>query len=213
MTPWELHGRSFGNCNCAYGCPCQFNALPTYGTCEAAVGYIIDKGFYGDVSLDGLMAGFSAKFPGAVHEGNGEMQLVVDERATDEQRAALETIMTGGDTEEMATMFWVYSAMSPNKYETLYKKIDMDIDIEARKGRILVDGVYEVLGEPIKNPVTGAEHRVRIDLPHGFEYRIAEMGSGTTTTMGGAIQLDNNKSTYGQFAEMHLGNLGIIDAA
>ena len=44
----------------------------------------------------------------------------------------------------------------------------MDIDIEARKGRILVDGVYEVLGEPIKNPVTGAEHRVRIDLPHGF---------------------------------------------
>ena len=41
---------------------------------------------------------------------------------------------------------------------------------------ILVDGVYEVLGEPIKNPVTGAEHRVRIDLPHGFEYRIAEMG-------------------------------------
>ena len=77
MTPWEVHGRSFGNCNCAYGCPCQFNALPTYGTCEAAVGYIIDKGFYGDVSLDGLMAGFSAKFPGAVHEGNGEMQLVI----------------------------------------------------------------------------------------------------------------------------------------
>ncbi len=75
------------------------------------------------------------------------------------------------------------------------------------------DGVYEVIGEPIKNPVTGAEHRVRIDLPHGFEYRIAEMGSGTTTTMGGAIQLDNNKSTYRQFAEMHLGNSGIIEAA
>ena len=47
---------------------------------RAAVGYIIDKGFYGDVSLDGLMAGFSAKFPGAVHEGNGEMQLVIDEQ-------------------------------------------------------------------------------------------------------------------------------------
>ena len=213
MTPWELHGRSFGNCNCAFGCPCQFNALPTYGTCEAAVGYIIDKGFHGDVRLDGLMAGFTVKFPGPVHEGNGEQQLVIDERATDEQREALQTIMSGGDTEEMATMFWIYSAMSPNKHDTLYKKLDMEIDIEARTGHILVDGVYEVLGEPIKNPVTGAEHRVRIDIPHGFEYRIAEMGSGTTTTMGGGIQLDNNKGTYGQFAEMHLGNTGIIEAA
>lgn len=213
MTPWELHGRSFGNCNCAFGCPCQFNALPTYGTCEAAVGYIIDTGFYGDVRLDGLMAGFTVKFPGPVHEGNGEQQLVIDERATDEQREALQTIMSGGDTEEMATMFWIYDAMSPNKHDTLYKKLDMEIDIEARTGHILVDGVYEVLGEPIKNPVTGAEHRVRIDIPNGFEYRIAEMGSGTTTTMGGGIQLDNNKGTYGQFAEMHLGNTGIIKAA
>ena len=42
---------------------CQFNALPTYGTCEAAVGYIIDTGFHGDVRLDGLMAGFTVKFP------------------------------------------------------------------------------------------------------------------------------------------------------
>ena len=213
MTPWELHGRSFGNCNCAFGCPCQFNALPTYGTCEAAVGYIIDTGFHGDVRLDGLMAGFTVKFPGPVHEGNGEQQLVIDERATDEQRVALQTIMSGGDTEEMATMFWIYDAMSPNKHDTLYKKLDMEIDIEARTGHILVDGVYEVLGEPIKNPVTGAEHRVRIDIPNGFEYRIAEMGSGTTTTMGGGIQLDNNKGTYGQFAEMHLGNTGIIKAA
>ncbi len=213
MTSWEIHGRSFANCNCAYGCPCQFNALPTDGTCEAAVSFIIDQGFHGDVSLDGLMAAFTAKFPGPVHEGNGEQQLIIDERATDDQRAALQSIMTGGDTEEMATMFWVYSAMSPNKHETLFKKLEMEIDIEARKGRILVEDVYEAIGEPIKNPVTGAEHRARIDIPNGFEFRIAEMGSGTTTTMGGDIQLEKNKSSYGQFAEMHLSNSGIVDAA
>ncbi len=34
---WEIEGRAFGNCNCSYGCPCQFNALPTDGTCRAAV--------------------------------------------------------------------------------------------------------------------------------------------------------------------------------
>ena len=41
MTPWEIHAIEVSNCNCAYGCPCQFNALPTTGTCEAAVGYKI----------------------------------------------------------------------------------------------------------------------------------------------------------------------------
>jgi hypothetical protein len=28
MIKWEIKGREFGNCNCDYGCPCQFNALP-----------------------------------------------------------------------------------------------------------------------------------------------------------------------------------------
>ena len=164
MTLWELHGRSFGNCNCAYGCPCQFNALPTDGTCEAAVGYIIDKGFYGNIRLDGLMAGFTVKFPGPVHEGNGEQQLVIDERATEEQRTALQTIMTGGDTEEMATMFWIYSAMAPKKYDTLFKRLDFDIDIEARRGKILVDGVYEVMSFSNTKVINFQKHINRLNL-------------------------------------------------
>ena len=44
---WALHGREFANCNCSYGCPCQFNALPTYGNCRAVVGIQIDRGFHG----------------------------------------------------------------------------------------------------------------------------------------------------------------------
>ena len=47
MTEWELHGMEFGNCNCAYGCPCQFNALPTHGYCQAIGFFRIDKGHFG----------------------------------------------------------------------------------------------------------------------------------------------------------------------
>ena len=43
MTPWEIKAREFANCNCAYGCPCQFNALPTKGYCEAAVAMEIER--------------------------------------------------------------------------------------------------------------------------------------------------------------------------
>jgi hypothetical protein len=212
MTPWEIRGRELANCNCAYGCPCQFNALPTDGTCEAAVGYQIDKGHYGQVNLDGTRCGFIAKWPGPIHEGNGEMQIIIDESASSEQREALQKIMTGEDTEDMATMWWVFSAMAPSKLETLYKPIDLEIDVDGRRGRVVVPDVFEIEAEPIRNPVTGAEHRARIDLPHGFEYRLAEMGSGTTKTSG-SIELKKNNSTYAQFADLHLSHKGVVEAA
>ena len=99
MTPWEIHAIEVSNCNCAYGCPCQFNALPTTGTCEAAVGYKIQKGNYGGVSLDGLSAGMTAKWPGPIHEGNGERQIIIDDKATAEQKDALEKILSGEEEE------------------------------------------------------------------------------------------------------------------
>lgn len=60
MTPWEIDARELASCNCAFGCPCQFNSPPTDGTCEAAVGFIIDKGHYGGVKLDGAKFGMTA---------------------------------------------------------------------------------------------------------------------------------------------------------
>ena len=56
MTRWEIRGREFGNCNCSYGCPCQFNALPTYGHCRGLAVFEIDEGFHGTTRLDGLRA-------------------------------------------------------------------------------------------------------------------------------------------------------------
>ena len=210
MTPWEIKGRELANCNCAYGCPCQFNALPTYGTCEAAVGYEIDTGHYGDIKLDGLRVSATYKWPGAVHEGNGEYQIFIDENATSEQRDAIEKIVTGEDTEEMATMWWIFNAMCTQRHPTEYKKINTEIDVENRLGSVVVDGTLNIKAEPIKNPVTGAEHRARIDLPNGFEYKIAEMGSASTTTTAGKIALTNNKDSYAQFAELHLNNSGVV---
>ena len=117
MIEWNVNGKEFGKCNCAYGCPCQFNALPTHGSCEAAVGYQIDTGHFGDVKLDGLRAVSLYKWPGPVHLGNGSMQLIIDERADARQRDALVKIMSGQETNEMATMWWVFSAMCPTKLE------------------------------------------------------------------------------------------------
>ena len=212
MTPWEIHAIEVQNCNCAFGCPCQFNALPTYGTCEAAVTMTIQKGHYGDVSLDGLSAAMTVKWPGPIHEGNGEQQIIIDERATAEQRTALEAIVSGQDTEDMATIFWVVNAMTTTHHETLYKPISLEADINARKAHIVVEDVFEVNAEPIRNPVTGAEHRARIDIPNSFEFSIAEMASGTTTTQG-TVSLPNNVGTHSHLCELHLNNSGVLKPA
>ena len=209
MTPWEIHTVVVANCNCAYGCPCQFDALPTYGTCEAADGFQIEKGFYGGVSLEGLSAGMLAKWPGPIHEGNGERLLIIDDQATAEQRNALEKIISGEDTDELATIFWVVNAMTTIRHETLYLPVTIEADIETRRGRVVVDGVFELNVEPINNPVTGAEHRARIEIPDGFEFTIAEMASGRVKTQSG-IELPNNNGTHSHLTELHLNNSGII---
>jgi hypothetical protein len=206
---WAVQATEFANCNCSYGCPCQFNAPPTHGNCRAVAGYQIHQGHFGNLRLDGLCAVAMWEYPGAVHEGNGSMQLVIDERANADQRDALEKILTGQETEDMATVWWVFSAMAPNKHPSLFKPISFEVDVDARRARLEVPGTVRAVGEPIRNPVTGAEHRVRIDFPQSFEFHLAEIGSGTSKTTG-AIELDL-RATYGQFAHIHLGHTGRLN--
>lgn len=208
MTPWEIQGRELINCNCSYGCPCQFNALPTKGFCEAMGAIAVDKGHYGDVRLDGLKLAVVFHWPGPIHEGKGKCQPVVEAKADAKQREALLKIMTGQDTEPFATMFAVFATTLEKAYEPIFTNIDFDVDVAARRGKVRVKDVFELDAEPIRNPVTGKEHRARIDLPHGFEYEIAEIGSASSRSRGNiAIEL---KNSYAQFAHLHLNNRGPV---
>lgn len=210
MIPWEIQGRELVNCNCSYGCPCQFNALPTHGSCHATGAIAIDKGRFGDTSLDGTKIAFVFWWPGAVHEGRGKCVPIVDERTSAGQRQALLTLMSGQESDPFATMFNVYASTMETVYEPVFANIDFDVDVDERVGRIKVEGYIDTSAEPIRNPVTGAAHRVRIDLPHGFEYALAEVGSASSTITG-PIAFDL-KNSYGQFARLHLNNHGPIRA-
>ena len=207
---WALHGREFANCNCSYGCPCQFNGLPTHGHCRAVAGIQIDKGHHGDVSLDGLRMAAIFRWPGPIHEGSGEAVPIVDKRANEKQRNAMLRIMTGQDTDPGATMFAVFASTLSKAYDPVIADIDFEVDVPKRRARLKVEGYIDQRGEPIVNPVTGKEHRVRIDLPEGFEYSLAEIGRGWSKATGPvAYELAD---TYGQFCELHLGPHGIIPA-
>ena len=78
---WSLKGSVLVACNCDWGCPCNFNARPTKGKCEGGWTWHVDRGRYADVPLDGLNFSVYVNWPGAIHEGNGEALILVDERA------------------------------------------------------------------------------------------------------------------------------------
>jgi hypothetical protein len=142
------------------------------------VSYDIEEEYFGAIRLDGLRAALITSWPGAIREGNGTMQVIIDERADESQRDALLKILTGGETDDMATIWWVFSAMCPNKLEPLFLPIEVAIDVEARRGHIWIPGIIETIGEPIRNPVTGAQHRARIQMPEGVEFRIEGRAGG-----------------------------------
>jgi hypothetical protein len=196
-TPWFLSGPSYGSCNCDHGCPCQFESRPTGDSCRGFEAAEISEGHFGAIRLDGLRFVMLYAWPGAIFEGKGELQAVIDERAEAEQREALLTILSGGETEEGKTHWWVFRAMSDRMHETLFRKIDFSVDITARTASLSVPGVISSNGEPIKSPVNGEAHRVRIDLPNGIEFDVAEIGNGVTDA-DCAIRLDLS-NTYAQF--------------
>ena len=208
MTNWTIKGREFLNCNCSYGCPCQFNALPTHGFCQAVSGMQIEEGVHGTTKLNGLRFAGIFRWPGAIHMGHGESVFVIDERATPDQRNALLRIVSGEDTEPGKTIFQVFSTTFEKVHDPIFAAIDFDVDVDQRRARLKVPGLIDTRGEPIKNPVTGLEHRARIDLPNGFEYSIAEVGRGWTTTMR-PFNLELS-DTHGQFANIHLSQSGVV---
>jgi hypothetical protein len=210
MIPWEIEATELAACNCAYGCPCQFNALPTYGNCEAVVGFQIHRGFFGDTALDGTRAVAVMVWPGPIHEGAGKAFIIIDDSATEAQREGLLTILSGGETEVGATVWNVFAATLDEVFDPAFKPIDIEVDVDARVGHVRVDGLIDSRGEPIRNPVTGELHRARISLPDGFEYTLAEIGSATFTSRG-PIELAY-VDRYAQFAHLHLNNHGVVSS-
>ena len=205
---WMLHGVEYANCNCAWGCPCQFGAPSTHGHCEAIVAGHIEEGTFNDTPLDGLDWALLLSWPGEIAQGNGTEQVIIDERADPAQREDLRRILQGEATTPGATHFFVYRSTMSTVLDTLFAPIDLTIDVDERTANVKIGELVESVGTPIISAFDGNPTRSRINLPNGFEYTVAEMGNGNTKARAG-IELDLNDS-YGQFNVLHMNQDGVI---
>jgi len=208
FTEWTMEGVELANCNCDWGCPCQFNRPPTHGDCRALTFVQVDRGRFGDVTLDGLRWGILASWPGPIHKGQGTFQAIVDERADTKQRAALEAIAQGRETDPGTLVWQVFSTTVTNLLPTLYRPIELEVNIDARTARLHVPDVVDGTATPITNPVTGKPHRARVTLPAGFEYTEAEFASGSATALG-PIEL-KFKDSHAHIARVHWSTHGVV---
>jgi hypothetical protein len=191
-TDWRLEGEWLKNCNCAYGCPCDFNAPPSNGYCKGLVAMHIKKGHFDKTKLDGLKFAVTVDFPGALHEGNGTIQPIIDERATPEQRDALFAIMSGKNSAE-GTIFHIFSLIVTKMHDPVFAPIHWTFDKSGRKAKLDIPGVLVSEVEPIKNPITGEPHRILVNMPDGFEHREAEVAAASIKSTG-AIKFDTKSS-------------------
>ena len=166
-TDWYMEGAWVKNCNCDPGCPCDFNQRPTHGSCEALTAMRIDKGNFGDVDLSGIVWGALWKWPGPLHEGNGDVQPFITDKATEEQRNAVFEIASGkhGDS-----LMEVFAYVAPNVHEPIVAPVEFEFDLDSRSARIKVGDVAETVTETLRGIDPPDPYRVVVKIPDGMEY-------------------------------------------
>ena len=167
-TKWNMEAEYIQSCNCDYGCPCNFNALPSHGNCEALVAYRIRKGSFGGTNLDGVVFAEGLWWPKAIHEGNGIGALYVNEGVGPEQRKAVEEIFSG---KHGGGVFEIFPRTWAKKLPTKTAKIDFHYN--AYNSWFKVDGIGEVHSEQISNPVSGEKFEGEVVLPGGINWKRA----------------------------------------
>ena len=182
---WEFKSETYDNCNCAINCGCQFNLPSTHGHCQSAFAGHLVGGHFNDTPLAGLNWAALYKWPGEIKDGNGRRQIVIDERADEAQRSALEKIISGEAGAPFGNLFSVFAATCSKSFKTLFLPIKLEASFESRTASVEIPGLMTSRGRPIINEFTGAPFHIALARPSGsFEFTYAEIGLGTTSVTG-----------------------------
>lgn len=158
---WTIKAKYYEACNCAHGCPCNMNGFPTHGYCEGAVTFQVLEGQKDGIDLTGVKVASAVKWPGAIHEGNGKMAVVID--AKEDQRDAIVEILTAQDP----GLPWEILAATVSEIVGPFFE-PIEIDDNGTDSHVRAGDKLEVKMETFTNPVTGEPHETHMVLPGGF---------------------------------------------
>jgi hypothetical protein len=191
-TNWQLSGDYFENCNCSVVCPCLISpappltSRPTEGVCDVALAFHIDTGSYGTVALDGLNLALVAHTPGPMGNGNWTIAIYIDERATDEQAAALGGVFGGAEGGPMA-------AFAPLIATNLgAKKVPIIYRVTGKTRSAEIPGVMNMSVEPLPSLRENEEIWASAGHPIAPDRLALAVGSPGSTFTDHGMRWDNS---------------------
>jgi len=192
---WKIKARYYEACNCAYGCPCNMNGFPTHGFCEGAIAFEVTAGDRDGVDLTGAKVAGAVKWPGAIHEGNGNMVAFID--ATDDQLAALGPILMAEDP----GLPWEILAATITEIHGPFRDTITISGSGSDSAITVAGGGFDVRLQSFSNPVSGEKHEPHMILKDGFIFQDGIIG--TTSTMhvdhdGVTLEHPGNNSYYAE---------------
>lgn len=176
VPPWRMSGELLSACNCDWGCPCNFDAPPTYGHCDGFYVLTVKDGSYGDDTLDGVTFIMGGHSPGPIHQGGGTDLLILDASASEDQRLAIETLWRGGG---VGSPFDEFASVAEVRLEPVSAEIKVALDGIRSKVEVTGDASFELALARVANPVTGEEEELYLDKPTGFTSTRSELGMST----------------------------------
>jgi hypothetical protein len=203
---WSLDGEFLENCNCTVLCPCTFSpaapftSMPTEGTCDVTFNFHIDRGAFGDVSLDGLNLALLAHIPGPMIEGNWQVALYIDERSDDRQQEALTAIFSGAAG-------GVLGAFAPLITEVLgVKRVPIVYVVDGKRRSVTIPEIMSMAVRPLPTAIGEDKEMVAVGAhpfaPDGVVLGVGEPGY-SLTDYGFAW---DNSGKNGHYAAFHWSN-------
>jgi len=206
---WLFKSETYDNCNCSVSCGCQFNEPTTHGNCQFAYVGTVVAGHFNSTQLSGLNWSLLCIFPGEIEEGNGKRQIIIDERANEPQRIALETIISGEACRPLSNHFSVFGSLCTEFFETLFLPINLEVNLQLRTANVDIPGVVKSAGRPIINKFSDEPFHIALARPAGsFEFTYGEIGRGTTSVRGDMEMAFED--TWALFCVHHYNQDGLI---
>ena len=206
---WLFKSETYDNCNCSVSCGCQFNEPTTHGNCRFAYAGTVVAGHFNGTPLAGLNWSLLCIFPGEIEEGNGKRQIIIDERANEAQRIALERIISGEACRPLSNHFSVFGSLCTEFLKTLFLPINLEVNLQLRTANVDIPGVVKSVGRPIINKFNGEPFHIALARSAGsFEFLYGEIGRGTTSVSGDMEMAFEN--SWALFCVHHYDQDGLI---
>jgi hypothetical protein len=101
---FSVKGEYFEACTCTVSCPCIWVQPATQDGCDLMLAWHVTEGQMDGVDLSGLNAMMAVRTPKMMTDGGWRVALYLDDRASEEQSAALGAVFSGGAGGHLAAL-------------------------------------------------------------------------------------------------------------